>query len=158
LRFGFDKLDSSSTSTDLYGFESRGETATKEELEKQIIFQEKRFGTDGTHLNNTVRRFDEFYLNRIIDLCKAHNADLYFLYLPSYGEILGEPVDTQLFPSDKLLIPPKSILNDPANWSNTSHLNEMGAKELTEWLTNSFLINIRYNQEAIGFSVSSIVL
>ena len=135
LRFGFDKLDTSSRSTDLYGFEPRGETATKEELEKQIVFQNKRFGADGTHLNNTVRKFDEFYLNKIIELCKAHNADLYFLYLPSYGEILGGPVDRKLFPTDKLLIPPKTILNDATNWSNTSHLNEKGAKELTEWLS-----------------------
>lgn len=139
FRFGFKKLNLQKPSNDLFGFEPRGDTLTSAQSEKQKQFQVKNFGEDGTHLKNNVRDFDAFYLNKMIELCYANNAALYFLYLPAYGDIINKPADETFFKNYQVIIPDKEILNNRSNWSNTSHLNEAGAAAFTKWLAGSIL-------------------
>ncbi len=144
FRFGNKKLDVNQSANSVFGFIPAGDSLQQRKADVQIQFQNKRFSADGTHLNNKVKDFDAYYLNKIIELCAVNNADLCFLYLPAYGDILHHPVDETFFKQYPILIPDEDILGNRSNWSNTSHLNERGAAALTQWLAGSELFEDRF--------------
>lgn len=149
FRFGYNKINVNDSLKTSFGFIPNGDTLSLSGAENQILFQEKRFGIGGTHLNNDVKEFDKFYLNKMIELCNAHHAAIYFLYLPAYGDIRSQPIDKSFFENYPILIPDQKIFNTRTYWGNTNHLNDDGATKLTEWLAGSILFE-EYNQLITG--------
>ncbi len=80
-------------------------------------------------------RFARKYLEKIHQLVEEQGIQLYFLYLPEYGWPLAEPMEIQTYQQyGQVWLPPKAILDNPENWMDDGHLNDRGAKAVTEWL------------------------
>ena len=132
----FQKDSVSIDKPDLYGYEARGDVpATKIFSEQKIIQQ-----NDYENLNsgfgekmNTI--YPNAYVKKMAALAKENNCRIAFLFLPSYGAVTNKPFYPDIYEQcGKILSPPTALLNDTLNWSNTGHLNEKGATELSEWL------------------------
>lgn len=75
------------------------------------------------------------YLQQISELCRQHQIQLYFLYLPGYGSEVVQPIETGVYSTlGTLLLPPAELLNDRDNWHDPNHFNIGGAGRLSDWL------------------------
>ena len=75
------------------------------------------------------------YLKKIHQLCVENDAQLEFLYLPSYAYALAGPKQLELYESyGKVYFPPDSIFTNINNWYDEHHLNQAGATKLSNWL------------------------
>ena len=76
------------------------------------------------------------YLQKIIDLTVNKNIKVIFLYLPSYGSTLKEPLEYHFYKEfGEVWIPPDSIFTNTENWVDGEHLNANGSSELAAWVT-----------------------
>ena len=84
-------------------------------------------------------KFSRTYLEKIFKICEAKNIKIFFLYLPSYGSNVQIPKEYCTYIKyGKILIPPKKIFEKDLNWHDENHLNQTGAKELSNWLADEF--------------------
>jgi hypothetical protein len=110
------------------------ESFLKEHKKKQYNRYEKN---KNNLLSNLESAYPKFYLNEIVEIAKANNVNLVFLYLPSFGTSLDLPLDYEFYSEyGHVLIPPKKIFNNPNLWVDGEHLNYDGSKVLGEWLAN----------------------
>ncbi len=80
-------------------------------------------------------RFARKYLEKISRLANERGIQLHFLYLPEYGWPLDYPLELANYQQyGEVWLPPRTILDDPKNWMDDGHLNDRGARLLSEWL------------------------
>ncbi|MES2679211.1 MAG: hypothetical protein V4635_04970 [Bacteroidota bacterium] len=81
----------------------------------------------------------EYYFKKLKALCDDKNIELSFLFLPSYGNLGGVPLQLSDYNAyGKTLIPPDSILKNVLNFSDYGHLNKRGADQLSNWMQKQF--------------------
>ena len=80
-------------------------------------------------------RMPRIYLEKTAELARQHGVRMVFLYLPAYGAGVDQPVFLENYRQmGAVLLPPKTILDNPANWLDHGHMNDRGAAELAGWL------------------------
>ncbi|MEQ8325466.1 MAG: hypothetical protein RIC15_12635 [Vicingaceae bacterium] len=80
-------------------------------------------------------KLPRFYLDQIANLCKRHDVELRFLYIPSFGMASEVPFNQQFYiASGKLLIPPRKFFENPDLWMDTEHFNAHGSRLFSTWL------------------------
>lgn len=106
-----------------------------------ILNKRKKENSNKTKSNNKFNWqyfMSKNYLQKIKTLADQHKSQLYFLYLPSYGSSITTPKETSFYRKiGHLLIPPKSIMENPTNWVDHNHLNYNGSVILTDWLSEN---------------------
>ena len=76
------------------------------------------------------------YLRKIALLCKEQDVQLQLLFMPNYGTDMTSEVDFEPYSEfGTILVPPKSILQNVNHWYDKAHLNEVGANQLSYWLS-----------------------
>ena len=76
------------------------------------------------------------YYKRIHQLCQEAGTELYFLFLPIYGSPARQPWEQGFFKEmAPVLLPPDSVFKSSRLHMDDSHLNQVGAKALADWLT-----------------------
>jgi len=91
--------------------------------------------------SNPIRQFNigypESWIKALVDLCKANNSQVYFLYIPSYSSqpvpIEGMEFYNSLAP---VLVMPRTELTDKKLWRDADHLNDKGAAIFSTWIGN----------------------
>jgi len=118
-----------------YGFGTSSETAKLSELERMKNTRSaKSYDSEGlTH--DFYFAFSKHHLEEISALCKQNGLEISFLYLPAFGSALKKPTEAEFYQNHgELWIPPDSIFSNETNWYDANHLNEQGAKALSNWL------------------------
>jgi hypothetical protein len=81
-------------------------------------------------------RSAEDYVEKIVALAKANNVELYFLYLPSIGNIDEKPINLEFYEElAPIIYPPSRIYTDKSKWVDGEHFNYSGSKNLSNWLS-----------------------
>lgn len=121
-----------------YGYAGHPDTASSTFLDeiKQKRNQPKK---DANAIENEFyNHYPESYLKKISRICHKKGIGLYFLYLPSYGNNYNEPSEMKLYRElGTVLIPPSSLFEDKNNWHDENHLNDPGARKLSEWVAGN---------------------
>lgn len=96
--------------------------------------------TPDNNMRSLNYHFPEYYLKKIGSLAAQYKTRLFFLYLPGYSTLVGNPQEKELYQSlGTLLIPPSQIFTDRKNFTDENHLNSTGAKALCLWLSNQLV-------------------
>lgn len=118
-----------------YGFFELSQNVSVADLNKRRAADSVQFVRPA---KETIDRSSKYYLDHIEKLAKQNGCRLYFLYLPSYGNLYKKPVsEKDYLKRGVLLIPPDSILCEAKNYGNSSHLNKRGAGSLALWLAKA---------------------
>ncbi len=121
--------------SEVFGYSSLKDTA---DLELLRTHQTKQLQQQANP-NNLERSFylcyPRIYLQKIHQLCEQRGITLTFLYLPSYGSRFDQPSEMATYQQyGAVLIPPDTILQEPAYWYDVEHFNQTGAAALSLWL------------------------
>jgi hypothetical protein len=81
---------------------------------------------------NLLYRYNDHYLNAIVELARAHGVKLVFLYIP-YLDAPDAPERTAWMVGKGPMLVPKPVMHDAALWQNADHLNYYGALALSRW-------------------------
>lgn len=82
-------------------------------------------------------RHPKHYLEDLKAMCDAHGTQLIFLYLPVYGAAAAQPQEIDYLQGlGTVWIPPDSIFQNPELHFDDSHLNQAGARKLSDWLVD----------------------
>lgn len=124
----------------LFGYEPRGETADVQSLQQMAKNQLKNYNkVNGRYLNDTLSGYTAYYFEAMMQLCKEYNAQPIFLYLPNYGDILKKPINSATYEKyGKIIAPPPYLMKAYENWSDGSHVNELGAYRISVVLSGAF--------------------
>jgi hypothetical protein len=76
--------------------------------------------------------FSKKWLQAIGELAARNKVQVLFLYIPEYGSPVKEPLNDYL-KSQHVLLLPDTILNNPAHWTDVSHLNRDAALKLAPY-------------------------
>jgi hypothetical protein len=111
----------------------RNETHTAPQMEKLRKDQELLITPPllPASMNNIEFRLPRYYMNRILDLARAHDTGVVFLYTPRYGGP-SKPIPYQQYANRVELINPWAQLQDYALWTDDTHVNWEGAKRVTD--------------------------
>lgn len=119
-----------------YGFAPVPDTA------ELILMNEKKANRDPSVFDKSEMerdfylKFPRTYLEKIASTCEKHGIEMSFLYLPSFGWEMETPLEMNTYLKyGEVLIPPKSIFEDPNNWYDPNHLNGTGAQLVSNWLS-----------------------
>jgi hypothetical protein len=77
----------------------------------------------------------------LADICNVNQIKLTFIYLPEYAALHEKPLnydDCKQY--GYILLPPDSVLNHKNYWVDREHLNNQGARKLSEWLISKCII------------------
>lgn len=109
--------------------------ASQEELDSAKSKSERGIKSSDGIYHNLQMQFPEFYLEKIVSLCRENKIALKFLYLPSFGNGGKLPAELKLYHQyGKVLLAPNEIFATKKNWRDANHLNYLGAEALTRWL------------------------
>lgn len=108
---------------------------SSEKLEKnrldKLSFAEKFTLPNQKH--SLLKRYNYFYLKNLLDLARAKDVEIVFLYLPFFhGPEQPEAANFAL--NYGSILSPTEILGDPRVWQNADHLNFGGANRLSVWV------------------------
>jgi hypothetical protein len=120
-----------------HGYLSIAEVARESELEQEKRKRERReLRREGWDRNPHLSlRYPRHYLEAMARMSREHGAELHFLYMPVYGDPWGKMEGLEIYRQHgEVLIPPREIFDQPANWGDPTHLNASGAELLTDWL------------------------
>jgi hypothetical protein len=81
---------------------------------------------------NPLYRYNDYYLNGIVDLAREHGVKLVFLYIP-YLEASLAPERTDWMLGKGPMLVPEAVIHDAGLWLNADHLNYYGALALSRW-------------------------
>jgi hypothetical protein len=84
-------------------------------------------------MNDLEFRIPRYYMNRILDLARAHNTSVVFLYTPRYGGP-QQPAPYQRYANRAELVNPWALLQEYSLWDDDTHLNWEGAKRMTDFV------------------------
>ncbi len=133
----------------LYGYGDADRAATKEEmLDNEKAWKKRLERKTVKSVENIQLKFPLSYLNKMIELIKAKNISLVFVYLPESGSKLRSPKLAKYYQGiAPLLIPPQSIFDDSTNWMDASHLNNKGSEILSTWMVSQLKDELCINQK-----------
>lgn len=98
-----------------------------------------------TKLENWVNnRFPEQYIQKILTLAHNNGCRVFWVFLPSYGDMQPPHLFDRYKPYGTVLIPPDSIYNNPHNWHDDSHLNDYGAIQFSAWMAQALSQAIKH--------------
>ncbi|MDX9907637.1 MAG: hypothetical protein RBS55_13705 [Bacteroidales bacterium] len=122
---------------DDYGFAGHYDTASASFLDEIKIKRNLPKKEDPSYLIKFYLSYPRGYLKKTGQICKENQIALYFLYLPSYGNQKKVPEALSLYRElGTILIPPDTIFDNPLNWHDENHLNNNGARLLSQWLAD----------------------
>jgi hypothetical protein len=81
---------------------------------------------------NALYRYNDYYLNAIMDLTRKHGVKLVFLYIP-YLDAPHSPERTDWMAAKGPMLVSKAVIHDAGLWQNADHLNYYGAVVLSRW-------------------------
>lgn len=85
----------------------------------------------------TLNRNSEFYFKKIKEQCDEKKVKLFFLYIPSYGNVYKRPtLEKNYSQFSTCVIPPDSIFCNSSNFADYNHLNKKGSNLFTVWFNN----------------------
>jgi hypothetical protein len=84
-------------------------------------------------LNNAMYRYNDIYLEKLVELAERHSVKLVFMYLPFLGAD-PTPQRQAWFAQHGDVIVPLAVIGDEKLWLNADHLNFYGANTLSAWL------------------------
>ena len=119
-----------------YGFGSSTDT-----MEMPSINPVKQIDTTHSWIQSLSHCYPMHYLNKIKRTCAQHKIKLSLLYLPNFGETRYPVMIREYERLGKVYLPPKSIFENPDHWWDENHLNEAGAKLLSEWMAYQLVEN-----------------
>jgi len=132
----FPELSTYGYNPELYGYGSSSQVADSNMLEiakQRKASSAKKKESSGSrefHL-----RYPLAYLDKVIELAKAHEIKIIFYYVENYGTVYAEPQVQDYYKAHgELWIAPREIGNNKSNWMDENHLNDNGAREYSEWL------------------------
>ena len=82
------------------------------------------------------QRLAMHYLHRTVAAAQAQGTRVGFLYLPGWRNPAAQrPLELATYEAwGPVWMPPPSVLDPEAHWMDPDHLNEAGARVLTDWL------------------------
>jgi hypothetical protein len=116
----------------------RKETHTRAEME-ELRKEQERLITPALlppSMNDLEFRVPRYYMNRILDLARAHRTSVVFLYTPRYGGP-QQPAPYQRYASRAELINPWAQLQEDSLWADDTHVNWEGAKRITDFVAQA---------------------
>ncbi len=92
------------------------------------------------HYNVAMNNSSASYFEEMAGLCKEKNIKVYYLYLPSFGNVCTLPALKKEYTKyGQLILAPDSIWKNAGNFSDYGHLNQKGAHVLSVWLQKQHL-------------------
>lgn len=93
-----------------------------------------------TELENFVNnRYPQQYIKKIKHLADANGCKLYWVFLPSYGDVVPRGLFDYYQQYGTVLLPPAYIFSNLHNWHDDSHLNNFGAIEFSNWMAGELI-------------------
>lgn len=91
------------------------------------------------------QQYPRSYLNSIARLAAEQSVTICFLYLPGFNSASDQlPLELDVYRSiGPVWIPPERIFLEAGNWSDEQHLNGKGAEQLSRWLVDKMLTQVR---------------
>lgn len=131
-------------SSELYGYGDAERKATREELEQNANAWKKRLNRHAyPQIEKIQIKYPFAYLSKMIKMLNDKNIPIVFVYLPESGSKLKNPKYASYYQNEgTLLIPPSSIFDNQNNWMDATHLNDIGAAILSEWMTQKLKIEL----------------
>ncbi|MBN2174768.1 MAG: hypothetical protein JW731_11600 [Bacteroidales bacterium] len=128
---------------DTFGYGASSDTANFQLLNDSKINKMNKY-KNISNTDNFHNRYPHKYLERIHHIAEGRNIKMVFLFVPSYGLPITQPINIELYQEmGEVWIPPHEIFSNPNNWMDTEHLNDNGAKEMSyfiaERLRDTFL-------------------
>jgi len=118
-----------------HGFASSADTVAQAILSKIKVRRMEHKWAMGSLERGFYMAFPRAYIRKIGELCREHDVQLVFIYLPEYASGLWQPLESSTYIKyGKILIPPKEIFESTSYWGDESHLNQAGAKVLSAWV------------------------
>ena len=84
---------------------------------------------------NLTSRYNDLYLQEMVELAKRHSVQVVFLYLPFLDEP-GLPQHRAWLERQAKIMVPTEIIHDSSIWQNADHLNYSGAQKLSAWVAD----------------------
>ena len=117
--------------------QDEGSMAAVAEKRKRELTTEIPEGLVGWWYRQSLKAPQHYY-RKIVELAQAHGTQVFFLYLPVYGTPGNAPREMDFYQEfGPVLIPPDSVFTVPEWHMDDSHLNQVGAGKLSDWLTGS---------------------
>ena len=122
--------------TEHYGYGASDRIAPNDELiENKKVWTKRMRNNTGKTFDELQLRYPKIYLEKMIELIRAKNILLLFVYLPEYGSKLTSPKYAKFYLNTApLLIPPGQIFENTKNWMDACHLNDNGSAVLSSWM------------------------
>jgi hypothetical protein len=83
-------------------------------------------------------RFPRYYERELLELARAHETQVVFLYTPQYGGP-ANPSPYAMYSSRAGLINPWPVLQDYRLWFDENHLNWQGAQHMTDFVADALV-------------------
>jgi len=118
-----------------FGFASPADTVSPFVLDEVRMKRKDRKWTLNAFERDFYMAFPRAYIRKIARLCESQHVKLVFLYLPEYASGLWEPLEAGTYRQyGSILIPPREIFETKQYWGDDSHLNQAGARQLSDWI------------------------
>ena len=119
------------------GFANVADPILLEEIRLKRMKNLKRY--ENKFFRNLNMKYPRFYLDKINELCIEYDAELLFLYTPSFGYIDYLPKELDTYQKyGKVLVPPAAIFENKDHWADEVHINSNGSKLNSYWFVNIF--------------------
>ena len=84
--------------------------------------------------------YSTHYLEKMVNLANENGCRVVFLYLRESGSGLTKPMLYDYYQSiSELIFLPEIIYSVPANWSDATHFNDMGAARASKHIASELL-------------------
>lgn len=125
------------SSKELYGCGESDRTVTQEEITQNEEAWKRRLSMPRIKMFEQIQsKYPMAYLEKITGLIDRKNIQLVFVYLPEYGSKLQRPRYWEYYQKiAPVLTPPDSILKSPKYWMDATHLNNQGARMVSNWIS-----------------------
>lgn len=127
------------------GFNSNNFEADTNELRIKKERRYKKKFKQSNLLRDIDLQFPHAWLKAMSELAKSNDAEIVFLYIPSYGSPEKQPIEMETYTQyGQVWIAPDSIFTNKKNWYDHEHLNINGANSFSTWIAKK-LMNEKLN-------------
>jgi hypothetical protein len=121
-----------------YSYIPTQHVATAETIdENKLAWKNRQLKTKSEFQRKIELNYSKNYLQKIAKLATDNNCQLLLLYLPESGSEINTPLlinfYTELAP---VILPKDSTMKNKKNWMDAMHLNDYGAKEISNTLVD----------------------
>jgi hypothetical protein len=127
----------------------RSETHTQAEMD-QLHEEQERLITPPLlpgSMNGLEFHVPRYYMDRILELARAHGVSVVFLYLPRYGGP-AQPAPYHRYAGRVDLINPWAQIQKYSLWTDDTHVNWEGAKRLTDFVAQALAMRDELREKA----------